>query len=83
MISKADIFFPNSETADTATSICAPYGMIPCVMQENVSSKEADFLADTPYVFAISRAIGFAITIATVLFAVATSIAATRMPIPI
>ena len=51
-------------------------------MQEKVSSREAVFLGVIPYSCAISLAIGFAITMATVLFAVAISMVPTRSPIP-
>ena len=47
-ISNADISNPSSLTAEIATSICAPYGITPWNMQENVSSIDAVFLLEIP-----------------------------------
>ena len=82
MIWNAEISPPSSFTAEIATSICAPYGMIPWKIQEKVSRSDAAFLGVIQYSCAISFAIGFAMTIATVLFAVAISIVPTSSPIP-
>ena len=43
MISKAESSYPSSCTAEIATSICAPYGRMPCEMQEKVSRSDAVF----------------------------------------
>ena len=48
MISKAESSYPSSCTAEIATSICAPYGRIPCEMQEKVSRSDAVFLGVMP-----------------------------------
>ena len=82
MIWNAESSPPSSFTAEIATSIWAPYGMMPWKIQEKVSRIEAAFLGVMPYYCAISFAIGFAMTIATVLFAVAMSIAPTSSPMP-
>ena len=57
--------------------------MMPWKMQENVSRIDAALRGVMPYSSLISLAMGFAITMATVLFAVAMSIAPTRRPMPI
>ena len=55
---------------------------MPWKMQEKVSSREAERLGLIPYSSATSLAMGPAITIATVLLAVAMSISPTSSPIP-
>ena len=65
-----------------ATRSCAPYGIIPCMIHELVSRRDATFLGSTPYSFPMCLAIGAATTIATVLLAVATSINAVSIDIP-
>ena len=56
--------------------------MTPWNTQENVSRMEAVLRLETLYVSAISWAMGFAITMATVLLAVAMSMAPTSSPMP-
>ena len=56
--------------------------MTPWNTQENVSRMEAVLRLEMPYVSAISWAMGFAITMATVLLAVAMSMAPTSSPMP-
>ena len=56
--------------------------MIPCAMQEQVSRSDAVCRGSTPYSLVISLAIGAAITIATVLLAVAISIKAVKKAMP-
>ena len=65
-----------------ATKSWAPYGMIPCIMHELVSRREAVFLGSTLYSSLMFCAIGAAMTMATVLFAVAMSMKAVRRKMP-
>ena len=60
----------------------APYGIIPCQQDENISSILAVFLLSISYLSAISLANGPAATIAIVLFAVHKSITLTNAAIP-
>ena len=55
---------------------------MPWNTHENVSSSDAVLRFEMPYVFAISAAMGFEMTMATVLFAVAMSMAPTSKPMP-
>ena len=56
--------------------------MMPWNTHENVSSMDAVLRLEMPYVSPISFAMGFAMTMATVLFAVAMSMAPTSRPMP-
>ena len=40
--------YPSSTAVDTATSICAPYGITPWKIQENVSRIDAALLEEIP-----------------------------------
>lgn len=69
-------------TAASATSIWAPYGRMPCTMHPKISRSDAVFCGVMLYSLLICFAMGAAMTIATVLFAVATSKALTKRPTP-
>lgn len=64
-----------------AMSICAPYGMMPCMKHEKVSRMLAALRLSTPYLSLILLAIPPTVIIATVLLAVQMSIAETIRPI--
>ena len=83
MIWNADTAYPSSVAADMATSIWAPYGMMPWNTHENVSRIDAVLrLRDAVGLSPSPAAMGFAMTMATVLFAVAMSMAPTSRPMP-
>ena len=61
---------------------CAPYGIIPCPKEANISRRDAARVGDTSNSSLSSFAIGPAITIATVLLAVHKSNNNTKIDIP-
>ena len=61
---------------------CAPYGMKPCIIHENMSMNEAVLLGSIFYFSEFSLAISPVTIIATVLLAVAASVKAANAAIP-